>query len=407
MVDQPWLADRRYRLDRCIGEGGMGKVWKAYDEVLQRDVAIKEVIFPSQISDEDRRQAVERSLREARAAAQLDHPAVVTVHDVIEHDGRPWIVMELVPGGSLADVIEANGPLPPQQVAQIGMRVLEGLSAAHARGVLHRDIKPSNVLVQGSRVVLADFGAATRQGDPRLTGTGMVIGTPAYLAPERACGREAQAESDLWSLGATLYAAVEGRPPHDGDNPMAMLYAVMTSEPRRPQRAGPLAPVLMELLHRHPEQRPSAERAIAMLALVAGLGSPLERPIASAAGQPIATSEPTHPATLTADSRNSALSDHMDELTVRDSFTRGMPAARRAYSPAVSEDRRYRQDTPIRSRERLIPADRGHSGEIDGGIVASIVIVFLLGFTYHWLWAAIPGIGVILIIHRVIRRIRR
>jgi Tol biopolymer transport system component/tRNA A-37 threonylcarbamoyl transferase component Bud32 len=267
VADHEPLIAGRYRLAEAIGAGGMGVVWRARDEVLGRDVAVKEVVFPVRLPEAERRLACARSLREARAAARLSHPAVITVHDVIEHDDRPWIVMELFRSGSLADLLGA-GPLPAGQVARIGLEVLEALSAAHAAGVIHRDVKPSNVLVDGSRAVLTDFGAAAIMDDPALTQSGVLIGTPAYLAPERARHGRTGPESDLWSLGATLYAAVEGHPPYAGEDSLAVLSALLTSDPEPHVHAGPLIPVLDGLLRPDPAQRISAAQAADMLAAI-------------------------------------------------------------------------------------------------------------------------------------------
>ena len=268
MAGQGPLIGGRYRLAEIIGEGGMGVVWHARDEVLDRDVAVKEVVFPLRLPEGDRRLACARSMREARAAARLSHPAVITVHDVIEHDDRPWIVMELFRTGSLAN-LTASGPLPVSQVAHIGLEVLGGLMAAHAAGVIHRDVKPSNVLVDGSRAVLTDFGAAAILDDPALTSTGLILGTPAFLAPERARHARTGPESDLWSLGATLYAAVEGHPPYTGQDSLAVLSALLTSDPEPHHHAGPLGPLLDGLLQPDPDHRITASQAAAMLATIA------------------------------------------------------------------------------------------------------------------------------------------
>jgi Tol biopolymer transport system component/tRNA A-37 threonylcarbamoyl transferase component Bud32 len=278
VADHEPLIAGRYRLTQMIGAGGMGVVWRARDEILGRDVAVKEVVFPVRLPEAERRLACARSLREARAAARLSHPAVITVHDVIEHDDRPWIVMELFRSGSLAGLIEA-GPLPVPQVARIGLDVLEALSAAHSAGVIHRDVKPSNILVDGTRAVLTDFGAAAIMDDPALTQSGLVIGTPAYLAPERARHGQTGPESDLWSLGATLYAAVEGRPPYTGEDSLAVLSALLTRDPEPHVRAGSLAPVLDGLLRPDPAQRITAAQAAAMLAAIAS--QPPDSPAAS------------------------------------------------------------------------------------------------------------------------------
>jgi len=250
---------QRYRLDELLGRGGMGAVWHAHDERLGRDVAIKEVLLPPELNSEERDQLVKRTLREARAAARLSHPNVVTVYDVVEADGRPWIVMELVRSRTLSAVLREQGPLPPREAAEIGLQVLAALRAAHTAGILHRDVKPANILrADEGRVVLTDFGIASLEGDPSLTQSGLFLGSPAYVAPERALGQPAVAASDLWSLGATLFTLVEGRPPYDRGSALATLAALATEEPAPCRAAGPLAPVLEALLSRDPAARPDA-----------------------------------------------------------------------------------------------------------------------------------------------------
>ncbi|MFV2172528.1 serine/threonine-protein kinase [Actinomadura sp. LOL_016] len=260
----------RYRLLSVVGRGGMGTVWHANDETLDREVAVKEVVLPNGLDDAERENRHLRTLREARASARLGHPGVVTVHDVVDEDGRPWIVMELVRGRSLQDVIDEDGPQPPGRVAAIGRQVIGALRAAHAIGILHRDVKPANVLVAGDdRAVLTDFGIAQVAGDATLTGTGMVMGSPAYMSPERVKGDAALPASDLWALGATLYAACEGRAPHHRSDAMAVLAAVMTQDAPPPRNAGPLAPVLTGLLERDPAVRTSAQQAEEALTAIA------------------------------------------------------------------------------------------------------------------------------------------
>ncbi|WP_328522785.1 serine/threonine protein kinase [Kribbella sp. NBC_00359] len=250
------LLAGRYRLARPLGRGGMGVVWQARDELLGRLVAVKEVLLPPELPDEEREVLRRRTLREARSAARLSHPNVVTVFDVVEEDGRPWIVMELVRSTTLAHAIREYGPLPPREVARIGLQVLAALHAAHRAGVLHRDVKPSNVLLTGDgRVVLTDFGIATLEGDPSLTMSGTLLGSPAFIAPERVQGRGAGTESDLWSLGATLYTAVEGRPPYDRGTTLPTLAAAVTEEPDPARLAGPLWPALEGLLRKNPADR--------------------------------------------------------------------------------------------------------------------------------------------------------
>ncbi|MFC4589869.1 serine/threonine-protein kinase [Sphaerisporangium corydalis] len=259
----------RYQLLEPIGRGGMGIVWRAHDELLDRAVAVKEVRYPGDPQDDEVAELNRRTLREARAAGRLTHPNVVVVHDVIEENGRPWIVMQLVDARSLGQVLRDDGPLPVRMVAEIGLQILEALRTAHAAGVLHRDVKPENVLLtDDGRVVLTDFGIARMETDTTMTRTGLV-GTPAFIAPERLRGHSAQRESDLWSLGATLYAAVEGRPPHDKGMAMATMHAVLNDEPEPALRAGRLGAVLSGLLEKDPDRRLSADQAERMLRAVA------------------------------------------------------------------------------------------------------------------------------------------
>ncbi|CAM5293070.1 Serine/threonine-protein kinase PknD [Streptomyces hirsutus] len=265
----------RYRLLSPLGEGGMGTVWRARDEVLHREVAVKEVRAPAGLPTPDVERMYARLEREAWAAARVADRNVVTVYDVATEDGRPWIVMELVRGLSLAEVLDAEGPLDPQRAARVGAEVLAALRAAHDAGVLHRDVKPANVLIANDgRIVLTDFGIATVEGSSALTMTGEVIGSPEFLAPERALGRTPGPESDLWSLGVLLYAAVEGSSPFRQDTPLSTLRAIVDEELPPPRRAGPLAPVIEGLLRKNPAERLSAVRAQQDLRLVGAGGSP-------------------------------------------------------------------------------------------------------------------------------------
>src|SRR5215470_3741930 len=258
----------RYELLDPVGHGAMGTVWRARDLRLDREVAVKEVRLPGLMTAHERSVLRERSLREARVAARLTHPGVVTVHDVIEVEGSPWIIMELVPSRSLAQVLGDDGPMPPARAAAMGMTLLEALGSAHAAGVVHRDVKPGNILVTPEgRVVLTDFGIATLHGEPGLTQAGMVMGTPGFCAPERIRGEPASPASDLWSLGATLYAAVEGRGPFEGQgSAMAILANIVHADPPPATRAGPLEPVILALMKRDPAARPNAPGARRMLA---------------------------------------------------------------------------------------------------------------------------------------------
>lgn len=261
------LIGGRYRLVAAIGQGSMGRVWQARDELLDRDVALKEILFPPEFSEADKDELQQRLLREARSAARLSHPAVATVFDVVGDLDRPWIVMELVRGRSLDRILAENGPLPPDAVARMGRHLLAALAAAHAVGVLHRDVKPSNVLLTGDGgAVLTDFGVATIDGDPSLTRGGMVMGTPAYSAPERIRGQAATPAADLWSLGLTLYAASEGQGPYDDCGSIAStIAAIATEDPAPPRSAGPITSAIMALLSRDPVARPTAEVAMRML----------------------------------------------------------------------------------------------------------------------------------------------
>ncbi|MEU9375994.1 serine/threonine-protein kinase [Streptomyces sp. NPDC048255] len=297
--DDGQLLAGRYQLTHLLGQGGMGAVWRARDAQLARDVAVKELRLPGHLQDAERANWIARLDREARAAARLKHPGIVTVYDRIAGaDGRPWIVMELVTGGSLADLIEARGPLPPQEVADIGLQVAAALSAAHRMGITHRDIKPANILLEESRAVLTDFGIAAVEGDATLTATGMIMGTPAFMAPEQIRGLPATAESDLWSLGATLYAAVEGRAPFTATTPSAVLVAVATEDPAPTVQAGPLAPVLGGLLRKNPAERLTMDQLRARLAQPVTLWTPAP---SAPAGPPLQPPSPVpQPRTVTA-----------------------------------------------------------------------------------------------------------
>ncbi|SEG72478.1 Protein kinase domain-containing protein [Thermomonospora echinospora] len=244
----------------------MGAVWRARDMQLDREVAVKELRLPEHLGAAQREKWIARLDREARAAARLKHPGIITVHDLVKgDDGRPWIVMESVHGGSLDDLLKARGPLTPQQVAAIGLRMLDALHAAHRAGIIHRDIKPANVLLEGDRVILTDFGIAALGDDAALTRSGEVMGTPAFMSPEQVRGLPTSAATDLWSLGATLYTAVEGRPPFPGTSTGAVFVAIATEDPAPAAHAGPLEPVINGLLRKDPAQRLTAEQVHPML----------------------------------------------------------------------------------------------------------------------------------------------
>ncbi|MER6574894.1 protein kinase [Nonomuraea sp. NPDC001023] len=282
------VIDNRFELTERLGGGGMGLVWRAWDTALHREVALKEVRPPDPAFEEHDPEAARelraRVLREARALARLNHPHVATIHHIFDPggEGYPWIVMELVTGGSLADRL-ARGPMTPWETARLGREVLSALRAAHAVGILHRDVKPANVLLrEDGRSVLTDFGIAAVRESTSLTATGSFIGSPEYMAPERINGHEGDPASDLWSLGMLLYVAVEGRHPLRRSTTLATLAAVLNQEVPPPERAGPLGPVLGALLRRDPAGRPDAETLDRMLAAAADPGSapPAYPPIA-------------------------------------------------------------------------------------------------------------------------------
>ncbi|WOX22606.1 serine/threonine-protein kinase [Streptomyces solicathayae] len=289
------LVGGRYRLLSRLGHGGMGTVWRARDEVVDRDVAVKEPRVPDHLSEQERANIHLRMQREARAAARIEHPSVVTVHDVVVEAGRPWVVMELVSGQSLGDRLQ-EGTLDPREAARIGFDVLAALTAAHEAGVLHRDVKPDNVLLgRGDRVVLTDFGIAQIEGEQRLTETGAFVGSPEFVAPERLLGQRPGPASDLWSLGVVLYAAVEGMSPFRRTNTPATLQAVLSAEPQSPARgSGAFGALVMRLLSKDPAARPGPTEIRAALEAVA-------RPVPSSA--PTQTAGPAAAGTVAPQNR--------------------------------------------------------------------------------------------------------
>ncbi|MEV4703079.1 serine/threonine-protein kinase [Actinoplanes sp. NPDC049316] len=278
----------RYLLGDTLGVGGMGRVWLARDEILQRDVAVKEIILPADLVAAERDAVHRRMLQEARAAARLSHPNVAQVYDIFEDDGRAWIVMEYVPSRSLQEVVKQDGPMEPRRVAALGLEILAALEAAHGRGVRHRDVKPANVLLgDDGRVVLTDFGIASIEGDSVVTTSSeLVLGSPQYMSPERARYGTAEPASDLWSLGATLYTAVEGRSPFERPSAVETLTALAADEPDPPRRAGPLRPVLDGLLRKDPAERIDAAgtRRLLEAAMAEPAASP---PSPTAAASPV------------------------------------------------------------------------------------------------------------------------
>jgi hypothetical protein len=304
MAPQSAPVAGRYRLEHELGRGGMGVVWEAYDLLLRRRVAAKEICYPDGISDDESRRLSRRTLREARAVAAIDDPHAMRVFDIVQEDGKPWIVMELVRGRSLTDEIRARGPLPAAEVARIGLGLVDALTAAHRAGVLHRDVKPSNViLATDGRVKLTDFGIAAVDDDASdATATGLVMGSPSYLAPERARGEQATAASDFWSLGATLWTAAEGRPPFRGGNAFQTMLKIVSEEPPPCSRCdAALAETLLALMSRDPAARPAAEEVRRRLAPLAA-GDAASYPATAASGVVAAASQP--------------LPDDLDETTV-------------------------------------------------------------------------------------------
>ncbi|HEX4817867.1 MAG TPA: serine/threonine-protein kinase [Nonomuraea sp.] len=268
----------RYSLQRPLGAGGMGKVWLARDEMLDRDVAVKELTLPEGMPPQERADSVKRAVREAQATARLRHPGIVALHDVVVEHDRPWLVMELLRGRTLAETVNRFGPMPSDHAARIGADVLEALSVAHAQGLQHRDVKPGNVfLTDGGRVVLTDFGIARQEGQATLTQQGMMIGSPGFIAPERLDGQPGGPASDLWSLGATLYVAVTGAPAYAGSAAQRVRATLLSPPPVAP---GPLGPLIAAMMAQHPAARPDPRWVVTALRQVGAGGPPPPVPAA-------------------------------------------------------------------------------------------------------------------------------
>jgi serine/threonine protein kinase len=384
MGDTGRVIAGRYRLDAPIGRGAMGVVWRARDQLLDRDVAIKEVQIAETLTDEEKANAFQRTLREAKTAARLNHPGVVTVYDVAEDGDRPWIVMQLVSAQSLDQVLATSGPLSPRRTAEMGRQLLSALRVAHAAGVMHRDVKPSNVLLgRDDRAVLTDFGIATLQGDPRLTQTGMVMGSPGFTAPERIRGEDATPASDLWSLGATLFAAVEGHGPFEQrGGAITTMSAIINEDAPPAASAGALAPVIATLLRREPSDRPDAATAARMITDVLPQ-LPTRTGSTTAGYEATALSEASPPPGATALDRpaftDPLRSSRADQTLVRDPLAMplaagatpdsGQPSQAGPTSPQpvlgdaaandpAQYDRRYQEPAQYDTR----PASRGQAG---------------------------------------------
>ena len=349
------MVGGRYRLTDLVGKGGNGSVWRAGDTVLQREVALKEVFLPPDLPAQERVQLIERSRREAQITAGLSHPSVIRVFDVVEHNGLPWIVMELLRARSLADILAADGPLPPRVVAKIGLALVGALQAAHEAGIIHRDVKPGNVLIStDGRCVLSDFGAAQMHQVSGGTTPGKVLGSAHYIAPERAVGRPAEPASDVFSLGVTLYAAAEGRPPFDRGDAISTMRAVVQDPPESPRNAGPLTPLLGGMLNKDPHERHTlAEVRQELAALLSG---PL------AATGPIPAAPP--PGAAEASSATAG-------------YERDRPPAPRREGPGRSE-----------------PEEDPKSHKARNALIAAVALLLVLGggyFLYQWQFAGDGG----------------
>ncbi|HZZ45762.1 MAG TPA: protein kinase [Pseudonocardia sp.] len=302
---------QRYRVDERIGVGSMGAVWRATDQLLNRVVAVKQILLNPGVPGFDAQayeEAKQRIQREGRLAARLQHAHTVAVFDVVEHEGAPWLVMEYLPSRTLGALLDADGPMEPKRAAEIGVQIADGLAAAHAAGIVHRDIKPGNVLIgTEGQVKITDFGVSRAADDVQLTRTGMIAGTPAFLSPEVARGRTPTPASDVFALGSTLYAAVEGTPPFGlDDNAFALLYAVGEGKVEPPKNAGPLTEPLMRMLRKKPEERPSADEVREELeAVLRGRALPATGPVRPAvpvtAGDRHGVGAPTSPAASSAE----------------------------------------------------------------------------------------------------------
>lgn len=338
------LLAGRYRLGDVLGRGGMGTVWRAIDETLGRTVAVKELRFPTAIDEDEKRRLITRTLREAKAIARIRNHGAVTVYDVVDEDDRPWIVMELIEGKSLAEAVREDGLLTPRRATEVALAILDVLRAAHRQGILHRDVKPSNVLIsEDGRVVLTDFGIAQVEGDPSITSTGMLVGAPSYISPERARGHKPGPAADLWSLGGLIYASVEGVPPYDKGSAIATLTAVMTEPVDPPKNAGPLDEVIYGLLAKDPDQRLDDAGARALLNDVLN-----QLDEADAAGDELARSDAT---------KVVPLPPVPDEPSVAQKSAPKKPVSKKSVSPKSALQKSVLQKKEKREKpEKALPA---------------------------------------------------
>ncbi|MBB5806113.1 serine/threonine protein kinase [Saccharothrix ecbatanensis] len=365
MSDDGRLVAGRYRLGRRIGSGAMGIVWQAHDERLHRTVAVKQLLLQPGLAEADTDEAKRRAMREGRIAARLQHPHAIAVYDVAEDDGQPWLVMEYLPSVSLSSALSERGTLPPRDVASIGSQVASALAAAHNAGIVHRDIKPGNILLGNEGTVkITDFGISRATGDVTVTATGMLAGTPAYLAPEVAKGYDPGPPSDVFSLGSTLYAAIEGAPPFGlNENTIALLHQVASGKVVPPKQAGPLTALLMRLLRAEPEDRPTmAEAREALAAVAAGRAAP-EFPMAMPQSHPPSwQGTPVQAARAPADRHNPA------QHNPQPAATRVAPAPQ----PAPQRQQRHNPQ-PARPSGTPRPASASNGGPMLKGKRSAIV----------------------------------
>jgi serine/threonine protein kinase len=377
-ADDSVLAGR-YRLIAPIGSGGAGTVYRALDILLEREVAVKKVHLISAANEAPYAEIYQRTFREARAAARINHPGVAAVYDVVSDADRPCIVMQLIEGRPLSELLAEQGPLPPYRVADIGRQVLAALSAGHAAGVLHRDLKPGNVLITPDwRAVLTDFGIASVAGDPSITRTGVVLGTPSYVAPERAAGKAATPAADLWSLGATLYAAIQGRGPYDDcDGPVATLYAIITGDPPELPGDEPLSQVIVALLRRDPELRPGPDEIAEVLDLAA---ADIPRPQRTRPGGAADARQDAPASTVTAtDPDESAQGTHAPGTITSEPLVPGEVRDADSTRPAL----RPQPPVPDRPRPRSHRRAAIVAGGVGAGLAAAVIaLVLALGSTH-------------------------